>query len=212
MKLHVVDGSPNARRVQAVVNHLGIHVQYITHDLFKGELRDPQYMQLNPNAMAPTLVDGSFVLWESTAIVQYLADKAGDVRLFPRDPQQRADVVRWQCWQLAHFNRAFGELAFETVAKASRGLPIDDRNVANACAELSRFAPVLDAHMAQRRYLVTDNVTLADYSMIAFEAYRSKVPFDWRPYTNVNAYFDHMHTAEPWVKAQQSVAPVTRAA
>jgi glutathione S-transferase len=212
MKLHVVDGSPTARRVQAVINHLGLRVEYVTHDSFKGALRDPQYLALNPNATAPTLVDGSFVLWESVAIMQYLADKAGDAKLFPRDLQQRAEVVRWQCWQLVHFNRAVGEIAFEIVAKGSRGLPPDEERIASARERVTKFAPVLDAHMRDRRYLVGDHITIADYSMIAFEAYRPKLPFDWQPYPNLNAYFDRMHTVDAWVRAQDSVVPVTRAA
>jgi glutathione S-transferase len=212
MKLHVVDGSPTARRVQAVINHLGLRVEYVTHDSFKGELRDAQYLALNPNATAPTLVDGPFVLWESVAIMQYLADKAGDARLFPRDLQQRAEVVRWQCWQLAHFNRAVGDIAFEIVAKGSRGLVADQDKIANARERLAKFAPVLDAHMADRRYLVGDDITIADYSMIAFEAYRPKLPFDWKPYVHLNAYFDRMHTVDAWVRAQDSVAPASQAA
>jgi len=67
--------------------------------------------------MVPLLVDGAFRLWESNAIMQYLADKTGSDALFPRDPKKRADVVRWQFWEVAHFNKAFGLLAFETVAK-----------------------------------------------------------------------------------------------
>jgi glutathione S-transferase len=212
MKLHVVDGSPSARRVQAVINHLGLQVEYVVHDLFKGELRDPQYMKLNPNALSPTLVDGTFELWESTAIMQYLADKAGDEKLFPRDLRLRSEVVKWQCWQLAHFNRAVGDIAFEIVAKGGRGLEPDESRIADAREKLLRFAPVLDAHMAGRRYLVSDHITLADYSMIAFEAYRPKLPFDWQPYPHLNAYFDRMHTVDAWVRAQVSVVPASRAA
>jgi len=212
MKLHIVDGSPSARRVQAVINHLNLPVEYIVHDLFKGELREAQYLELNANALSPTLVDGTFVLWESIAIMQYLADKAGDDKLFPSDPRTRADVVRWQCWQLAHFNRAVGEIAFEIVAKGSRGIEPDAQRISAASESLKRFAPVLDQHMANRQYLVGDHVTLADYSTIVFEAYRPKLPFDWSPYPHLNAYFDRMHHAEAWVRAQASVAPTSRAA
>ena len=212
MKLHIVDGSPSARRVQAVINHLGLHVDYVVHDLFKAELRDPQYLKINPNALSPTLVDGEFELWESTAIMQYLADKAGAEQLFPRELHLRAEVVKWQCWQLAHFNRAIGEIAFEIVAKGNRGLEPDPARIEDARQRLVRYAPVLDAHMAQRRYLVADRITLADYSMIAFEAYRPRLPVDWQPWPHLNAYFDRMHTADAWVRAQASVVPASRAA
>ena len=200
MKLHTFVGSPNGRKVEAVIDHLGLPVEIVHHD-FPGGLQAPGYLALNPNAMAPTLVDGTFALWELTAIMQYLADKAGDDALFPRDPRRRADVVRWQCWELAHFNRAFSLLAFEFVAKPHLGIePGDQVLVEAACRDLARFAPVLDRHMADRRYLVGDGLTIADYAMIVFESYRSAVPFDWAPYPHLNAYFDRARMANSWVR------------
>ena len=75
MELHTVGGSPNSRKVEAVIDHLALEVAIVRHD-FAG-LRRPEYLALNPNGMVPTLVDGAFVLWEANAIMQYLADKAG---------------------------------------------------------------------------------------------------------------------------------------
>jgi glutathione S-transferase len=202
MKLHTVPGSPNGRKVEAVIHHLGLQVEVVPYNLFNGELRGPEYVAINPNSMVPTLVDGSFKLWESTAIMQYLADKAGDEQLLPRDPQARADVTRWQCWALAHFNKAFGVLAFETVAKPRNnvGAP-DDTAIAQATTRLLRYAAVLDAHLAGRQYIVGQNATLADYSMLPFESYRGLVPFDWKPFANINAYFDKARMLEPWVRS-----------
>lgn len=207
MKLHIVPGSPNSRKVEAVIHHLGLKVEIQEHDLFAGDLRKPSYTALNRNARVPTLEDGGFVLWESNAIMQYLADKARDERLFPRAPQARADVVRWQCWELAHFNRAFGALAFETVAKPRRGLQTDATVVAQAQADLARNAPVLDAHVTDRQFLVADHVTLAEYSMVVFEGYRGLVPFDWSPYTHLNAYLDRAGQLEPWVRSKRAPLP-----
>ena len=121
MRLHTFVGSPNGRKVEAVINHLDLTVEIDYRDIFEGGLGAPDYLALNPNAMAPTLVDGSFVLWESTAIMQYLADKVGGEALFPRDPRRRADIVRWQCWELAHFNRAFGTIVLEVLVNPNLG-------------------------------------------------------------------------------------------
>jgi glutathione S-transferase len=212
MKLHTVAGSPNGRKVEAVIHHLGLDVEIQHHDLFSGELRDPPYVAINPNSKVPTLVDGSFTLWESTAIMQYLADKAGAESLFPRDAQVRADITRWQCWEIAHFNRAFGTLAFEVVAKARNNFGgRDEYLVRQAQEDLAQFAPVLDAHLEGREYLVGKTITLADYSMIPFEGYRSLLPFDWAPFKNVNAYFDRVRTADAWVRACAPAPARTRA-
>lgn len=201
MILHTFVGSPNSRKVQAVVSHLGLDVHVEHHDFIGGALGMPDYVALNPNGMVPLLVDGPLKLWESNAIMQYLADKAGSDALYPRDPQQRADIVRWQFWELAHFNRAFGTLAFETVAKPSLNLgPTNGALVDVARADLARFTPVLERHLAGCQYMVGDGVTLADYSMTTFESYRPAVPFDWSSYPNVNAYFDRIGTVDHWAR------------
>jgi glutathione S-transferase len=199
MKLHTFVGSPHSRKAEAVISHLGLEIQIEYHDFLAGELSAADYVALNPNRMVPMLVDGTFTLWESNAIMQYLADKAGDDRLFPRDPQARADIVRWQFWELAHFNKAFGLLAFEAVAKPGLKLgPINEAIVATAQTDLARFAPVLERHLVGRQYVVGNGLTIADYSMIPFEGYRAAVPFDWMAYPNINAYFDRIRKVDAW--------------
>jgi glutathione S-transferase len=201
MKLHTFVGSPNSHKVQAVVSHLGLGIQVEYHDFVGGELRTADYLALNPNGMVPLLVDGAFRLWESNAIMQYLADKAGSDALFPRDPQKRADVVRWQFWELAHFNKAFGLLAFETFAKPKLKLGATNNSLVEMVrADLARFAPVLERHLVGRQYVVGEDITIADYSMIPFESYRPAVPFDWSAYPNINAYFDRLRKVEHWVR------------
>src|SRR3954463_11342499 len=75
MKLYGFPLSPNTWKVRAVIAHLGLPVEEIFVDLSKGEQMAPSYLMLNPTGRTPTLVDGDFVLWESTAIINYLASK-----------------------------------------------------------------------------------------------------------------------------------------
>jgi glutathione S-transferase len=209
MKLYTVVGSPNCRKVEALIGHLGLAVEREYLDFFSGDLRKPDYLALNPNGMVPTLADGGLVLWESNAILQYLADKAGADALFPRDPARRAEVVRWQNWELAHFNRAFGILSFETVAKPGFNLGPTNVPLAEEMKKsLARFAPVLDARMKGREYVAGDGLTIADYSMIHLEGSKGAVPFDWSPYPHLNDYFARMRKNEHWART----APPSREA
>jgi glutathione S-transferase len=202
MKLYTFIGSTHCHKVEAVISHLGLDVEVEYLDLVGGELASAAYRALNPNGMVPLLVDGTLRLGESNAIMQYLADMAGSDALFPQDRRRRADIVRWQFWELAHFNKAFSQLAFETVARPRLNMgPTDTAVVERARVDLARFAPVLDQHLAGRAYMVGDDITLADYSVVTFESYRSKVPFDWSPYGNINAHFDRMAQAEHWRRA-----------
>ena len=198
MILHTVPGSPKGRRVEAVIARLGLQVEIRNYDLFKGELKLPTYLAVNANAKAPTLQDGDFLLWETTAIMQYLCEIAGDTELFPRSPRVRADITRWQCWEGLYFNAALSTLAFETVAKARRNIgPPDASRVEQAKVTLDRFAPVLEAHLKGRKYMVGDHVTLADYSVSTFGSYANKVPFNFESFPNITRYFEHMEAHWP---------------
>ena len=201
MKLYYVVGSPNCRKVHAVINHLDIKVEFEYLDILEGEHKQPDYLGINPNGMVPTLRDGGFALWESNAIMQYLADKVPGNTLFPKDEKTRADIVRWQCWELAHYNKAFGVLAWETVAKPNFMGAEPDPGVVNwAKNELSRFAPVLESHLKGRTCLVGESITLADYSLLHVEMFKEAVPFDWSPYPNINKYYERMRAVPHWSK------------
>ena len=116
IELYAMPPSPRAFKAIAVANHLGIEFTLHRLDMLKGEHKTPEYAALNPNKMMPTLKDGDYVLWESSAIQQYLAGKKPDAGLLPRDERARLDVTRWQFWDLAHWDPVCAVFAFEYVA------------------------------------------------------------------------------------------------
>jgi glutathione S-transferase len=213
MKLYILSTSPNSRKVLAVIHHLGLKPEIAYLDFASGDTAKPEFLALNPNGMVPVLVDGTFRLWESNAINQYLVEKAGGSSLFPRDPQIRADITRWQFWEQAHFNKAFGTLIFESVIKPKFGMGEASAGLVEFCLrEIGRFAKVLEAHLRGRSTLVGNDISLADYAMVCLEKYRDLTPFDWSPFPNINRYFDEVRETEAWVKAAPPPpAPVERA-
>lgn len=200
MQLLSFTGSPNGRKVEAVIHHVKARVD-IQHLDFPQALKTPEFLRINANGKTPVLIDGDFVLWESNAIMQYLADGVSDTQLFPRDLKARADVVRWQFWEQRHFNRAFGALAFEFVAKPHFGMDQDPHTISEALRELERFAPVLEQALEGRKYIVANHLTLADYSLVTFQSYRAAIPFDWNTFPNINAYFDRIKMTPSWQAA-----------
>jgi glutathione S-transferase len=198
MKLLYVVGSPNCRKVHAVIDRLGVSVDFEYLDFFAGDLRSDDYAVVNPNAMVPTLIDGDFTLWESNAINIYLASRQ-PTSLYPEEPRVRADIARWLCWELAHYNRALGALSFETVAKPTfLKMQPDAAVVEIARRDLQRFLPVLERHLRQTPYMVGDGVTLADYAVGHLEAFKPMVPFDWTAYPAVNAFYARIADDPHW--------------
>jgi glutathione S-transferase len=88
----------------ALNNHLALDCEIRPIDLGRSDQLTPEYIALNPNKKMPTLEDDGFVLWESNAILFYMAAKCPDSGLWPSDLKGQADVLRWLAWQSAHWD------------------------------------------------------------------------------------------------------------
>jgi glutathione S-transferase len=166
LNLYVFPPSPRAFKVIALAAHLGIDYEKRIVDLTKGEQRRPEFAKLNPNQRMPVLEEDGFVLWESNAILQYLADKKPASGLLPADPRGRADVTRWQCWDLANWDPACAIMIFERLVK--KLLHIGDPDpveIAKGEERFHRVAALLDAHLKGRNYITGDKLTVADFSI-----------------------------------------------
>jgi glutathione S-transferase len=157
--------TPNPRKPCAVARYLGLPVEFIRVDLTKGENKTPDYLAINPNGKVPALKDGDTSLWESAAIMCYLAQKAGS-DLWPTDPMRQIDVLRWLQWDTAHFARHGQTLLFENAIKGMFGLGETDTKAVDEALEFwRRFAGVLDRHLKDRDSLVGDGLTVADFAV-----------------------------------------------
>ena len=150
MKLYGFPISPNTRKVQATAAQIGIPLDFELVDLTKGQTRTPEFLALNPTARTPVLVDGDFKLWESNAIMQYIAGKKPN-SLWPDDLRTRADISRWQCWQLAHWHVGCSGILFENFVKGALGMGAADPDVVKkAEVAFHRDATVLEAHLGKQ--------------------------------------------------------------
>jgi glutathione S-transferase len=164
MQLYDFAFSPNCRKVRAVAYELGITLEYKPIDLLQGEQKSPAYLARNPMGRVPVLQDGDLVLWESTAIIRYLA-AATD--LVPTERRVAAEVDRWIAWQLAHLQPAMSKVAFQRIVKRlTRQGPPDEEIVAAGTAEFATMTAVLDGALARREY-VAGPLSIADFALAA---------------------------------------------
>jgi glutathione S-transferase len=199
MKLYGFPPSPNTWKVRAVAAHLGLPLELELVDLSKGRQRAPEYLALNPTGRTPTLVDGDFVLWESTAIMQYLADRKPSA-LWPDDARTRADITRWQSWQLAHWgSEACQPLIFQRLVKKLLGLGAPDpATVAKGTEAFNRDAGMLDAHLAKQPYLAGTSLTLADFAVAAPLFYAKEADLPLAPYAHLRDWFARVSALPAW--------------
>lgn len=207
MKLYGFPPSPNTWKVLAAAAHIGQPLELILVDLGKGEQRKPDYLALNPTGRTPTLVDGDFVLSESNAIMQYICDRAPNA-LWPNNSRTRADIVRWQCWQLAHWSKEGCEpLIMERLVKKLLNIgPPDAATLKKATECFKRDASVLDAHLAKHSWLVGKEVTLADFSAAAPLVYSKEAELPVEPYSHVRDWFARVAALPAWRATAPNVA------
>jgi glutathione S-transferase len=162
VKLYAFPASPNSAKVLVLVEELNLPVTVEILDITKGEARTPAHLAINPTGRLPALVDGDVALFESNAILQYLGSRRPN-GFWPADDAQRADIMRWQCWSLAHWTPPLQTLTFERVVKAMVGRgAADEARCGDAEARFHPEAKVLDAHLAGRDWLVGEQPTIAD--------------------------------------------------
>jgi glutathione S-transferase len=197
MKLYGFPASPNTWKVRAVAAHLGLPVALEFVDLTKGAHRTPDFLALNPTGRTPVLVDGDFALWESTAIMQYLAASSP---LWPDDARARATIMQWQSFDLQHWGKdACQPLVFERLVKKimNIGTP-DPANVAKGTDAFNREASVLDAHLTKHSYLAGDTITLADFSVASGLLYAKEAELPLASYPHLGAWAGRILGLPAW--------------
>ena len=203
MRLHYHPRSSNSRRVLLTACHLAIDLELVVVDLAGGEQKTPEYLRLNPNGKIPILVDGRFHLWESHAIMQYLAEKSPEQDIYPQDVSARADVNRWLFWSANHFAPAAGLIIRERISKtivSGLGAP-DPSEIARGEAMLPAAALILDRHLAGRQWITQDRLTLADFAIAAPLMHTAAAQLPVTEFENLQAWFARVQSLDAWTKS-----------
>ena len=152
--------SVNVQKAVWGLDEAGLDYERINAGGAHGVVDDPAYRALNPNGLVPTLEEDGFVLWESNAILRYLAATVPSLAS-PDDPRERARIDQWLDWQTTSLSPAMRD-AFWQLFRFS------DPDQALVAASLKRseaLIAILDAHLAERHYAVGDRFSIADIAL-----------------------------------------------
>jgi glutathione S-transferase len=152
--------SINVQKVAWAAGEAGVDFERIDAGLQFGINRTPEYLAKNPNGLVPTIEDDDVVLWESNAIVRYLAARYGAGALWPEDPVVRARTDMWMDWASVTLYPAFSP-AFHNLFRA----PAAERDpavVAAACRKTEPLVAILDAHLGRSPFVGGETFTMGD--------------------------------------------------
>lgn len=204
--LYTTPLSANGRKVLAASQQLGLTPDVKLINVYRGEGRATDYLAVNPQGKVPTLVDGDLMLWESNAILIYLAEAYGDHRLWSREPKRRADLSRWLFWESSHWQPTLTEVLRPVVAERL-GLA---SNAAPAQAEWSHpgfqnLAHLLDVQLLDRPFIGGKELTIVDFSIAGMMTYARAARFPFDTYTGIGKWYARMEALPAWKATQDSL-------
>lgn len=189
--------TPNGVKVSIMLEETGLDYEWHRVDITADESHDPAFLALNPNGKIPAIYDPQgpsgtpLALFESGAIVLYLADKTG--QFISADPNTRYETIQWLMWQMGGVGPMFGQVGF---FNRFAGRDYEDKRPRDRyAAEAARLLGVLDGRLAGREWVMGADYTIADISLlgwvrnlIGFYEARDLVGFD--RFAHVQAWLD----------------------
>jgi glutathione S-transferase len=190
--------SINVQKVLWALAELKVAYERTDAGLQFGVVNEPFYRRMNPNGRVPTIEDDGFVLWESNAIVRYLAAKHGAGTLWPNDLRERADADRWMDWTTSTVAPAITPVFWGLIRTPAEKR--DLKAIEEGVEKLAQAFQVLEQGLEGRDHVAGRNFTMGDiplgtfvYRWHALDVKRPKLP-------KVEAYYQRLQQRAPYKK------------
>ena len=176
MKLYDLELSGNSYRVRLLLSLLELKHELVPVNLMKGEQREPWFLNLNPRGQVPTLDDDGTVLWDSMAILVYLARKYGGEKWLPLEPKEMAEVMQWLA--VMENETLYGLGKARIICKFKFPGNLEDAQLLGR-----KGLDVLERRLAAHQWLALDHLTIADIGCFPYVALASEgeIPLDAYP-------------------------------
>ena len=189
--------SVNVKKALWAAEELNLKYERIDAGMEHGVVKTPEYRRMNPNALVPTIEDDGFVLWESHAIVRYLAAKHGAGTLWPADLKQRADSDRWMDWAYAF------QASLRAVFWGLIRTPAEKRDLKAIEEGRKRSAELLavpESALSKNSYVAGKAFTMGDIPLGCEVQRWMRVPIERPRFPNVEAWFERLRERPAFVR------------
>ena len=196
-------GTPNGRKVSIMLEELGLPYKVHAINILKDDQFKPEFIAINPNSKIPAIVDpdgpgGSLPLFESGAILIYLAEKHG--RFLPKDPRGRYITMQWLMFQMGGVGPMFGQ-THHFLRSAKEDVPYGKQRYHT---ETKRLYGVMNKRLGEAKYLAGNEYTIADIATFPWVSRFEWHQVDLNEFPNVKRWFDEI-AARPAVKKGMAV-------
>jgi GST-like protein len=193
-------GAPNPTKVALFLEEAGLGYEPIPVDTRKGDQHKPEYLAVNPNAKVPAIVDGDATVFDSNAILLYLAEKTGKF-LPAKGDKARGELLSW----LMFVASGVGPYSGQSVHFRSYAPDKNEYAINRYAFEAQRHFSILDARLAKRKYMLGDTYTIVDMDVWGWSRLMPNILGEaaWAKFPNLKRLVDEI-SARP--AAQRAVA------
>ena len=194
IKLHCFGESGNAYKAALTMTLAGVEWEPVFVDFFKGATRTPEFRALNVMGEVPVMVDGDLVITQSAVIQDYITSKTS--KLGGKSADQRREVLRWMFFDNHKVSGVAGALRFNTnfLPEDKRSAEVNDFLLMRLTSALK----VMDTHLADRDWLATEELTIADIACCGYLYYTEPFGFDRAEFPRVDAWLDRIAATPGW--------------
>lgn len=164
--------TPNGLKISLMLEECQLPCQQVAVDLSKKEQKTEKILALNPNGKIPVLVDGDLTIFESGAILQYLAEKSG--KFLPQDKKEKWTAIQWLYWQMSQVGPNLGGYFSAKLLVRPRVQAVMDRYE----TECLRILDVMENRLAQSEYLAS-SYSIADMACLPWIQTYVRVEPEW---------------------------------
>jgi len=166
LRLYGSDLSVFSNKIKFTAHVLGIEYEFHCVNLREREHQKPEFLKIHPAGKVPVIDDDGFVLFESGAVIKYLANKK-ESDLYPKDIKQRALVDQWIDFSTLHISNALNKVIFNRIFAPRMGRPVDEQSLKDGMMFLNRFLPIVEQQLSENAYLAGEKFSLADITLLS---------------------------------------------
>ena len=196
MKIWGRRNSINVQKVLWCADELGLQYERTDAGMAFGVVNEPAYRAMNPNGRVPTIDDDGFVLWESNAIVRYLAAKHGAGSLYPASLQARANADRWMDWCTSTLAAPMTTLFWQLIRTPAEKR--DVRAIEDARAQAEDLFRIADAAVATGPYVAGEALTMGDIPLGCFTYRWKALPIERPVLAALDAWHERLAARAPF--------------
>ncbi|TAN53147.1 MAG: glutathione S-transferase family protein [Methylococcaceae bacterium] len=202
--------SSPCNKVRFLLHALDIPYDFQIVNPLSGEGQSPAHLQRHPAGKIPVLDDDGFLLFESNAILRYLANKT-ETSFYPANPQARALVDQWLDFASIYIGDGMARVFYNRRLAPMLNREPNEALIADGLTTLDRFLPPFDQQLSKQAYLAGAGLTIADFNLLAILDPAEVAQIDLTPYPSLQQWRDGLRTRDFYTRCHKSYADAVAA-